>query len=419
MPAKKGQSGIASIVILLVLLIAVIAGVFFFKDKILTKFSQKGPQLSNEEVEKETKDWQTYNFKFAQVALRYPQGWVVKSPDSFTADYKYVDFLPIKGNSEISINPFITVSAGLPYEDPYYNYEVKREAPVESTDAGSLPPPPALPADNIEDLTEDLSKVAYSTPEPRKNFNIPALGEGENAVFSQEQDQTIIRFKKNGVEYTFTANIYTVLQEKMDPVEVNSVLTKMAKSVTFTTEVSSCENFVLKPLADFPQDFVLSNAYASDKKDPISGYSLDINNSFDKVSLRQTAQSTSERVFVVSYKKEGQPFEASEPEMKKLVNLEGGGDLWANNLTVVSLVNCAKDLTNPQVMKDQRIYKIGETAKNPFYLELYASSDNPSKLWGAKSWNIDLLKQTRGAVYVKRGDKLQKYTATNYYVTLK
>ncbi len=414
MPVQKGQSGIASIVILLSLLIAVIVGVFFFKDKILSKFqSQKGPQLSNEEVKKETKDWQTYNFKFAQVSVRYPQGWVVRPPDNSIADYKYVDFLPIKDNSEISINPFITISAGLPYEDSYYYKEEPVAFSKESSDSGFLPPD--LPPSEYEDAPKDY----YPPQTVKNNFNIPALGEGENAVFSQQQDQTIISFKKDGVEYTFTANIYNVLQEKRDPIEVNSTLTKMAKSISFTTELGSCDNFVLKPLADFPQDFVLSNAYNSDKKDPVSGYSLDIHNNYDQVSLRQTAQNTSERIFVVSYKKEGQPMGATEEEIKKLVNIEGGGDLWANNLTVVSLVNCAKDLTNSQVIKDQRIYKIGETSKNPFNLELYASSDNPAKLWGAKTWNVDLLKQTRGSVYIKRGDKLQKYTAANYYVTLK
>jgi hypothetical protein len=420
MSAKQKQSGFASIVIILVLII-IIAAAFFLKDTLLAKFKNIKTDQSIDEIKKETKDWQTYNFKYGQINIKYPEGWVVRSPDNYPSDYKYVDFLPVKEGSQISNSNIITVSAGIPYVEPFYETNVSNEVAMDNFNDSSysgtlLPPPPLPPLDQDVSMSKMYPSQPYIQP---NNFNIPALGAGDNAFFNQQQDQTVITFKKDGVDYTLIANIYSVLQEKMDPAEVTATLTKMAKSVSFTQELSSCDNFVLKPLTTFPENFVLANSYRSDKKDQVMGYTLDINTNIDKYSLEQTARSNSDRIFTVAYKKDGQPMEKSEDLMKGIVNIEGRGDIWSNNLSVLYLVNCADYLTKPNVTKDYRIYRIGNSNESPFNLELYASADNPNKLWGAKEWNINLLKQTRGTVYAKMGDKLQKYTATNYYATLK
>src|SRR3989344_8470455 len=361
MSVLKRQSGIASIVIIFVLIIILGAGFFLLKDNLLSKLQNKNKtDQSIEEIKKETQDWQTYNFN--------------------------------------------SISAGIPYVEPRYEVidEVVIESPQDSSYSGSLPPPPPLPP-----IYKGLQEAIYAQPEsPPNNFNIPALGEGDNAVFNQQQDQTVITFKKDGVDYSLTANIYAVLQEKMDPAEVTAILTKMAKSVSFAEELSGCDNFILKPLTDFPENFVLANSYNSDKKDPVSGYGIDVKGAVDRYSLEQTAQSNSERIFTVVYKKEGQAINSSEELMKGLVNIEDGGDIWSNNLSVLYLLNCADFLTKQNVIKDYRIYKVGESTQSPFNLELYASSENPAKLWGAKVWNINLIKQTRGIVYAKMGNNL-------------
>lgn len=412
--SAQQQRGFSPIIIILVVILVLSAGFYFYKDQILSKFTKEKPSRTTEVTNKETEEWKVYNFKFGQISIKYPPEWVVRSPDNYPSEIKFIDFQPLKSGSEISDQYMVSVSAGVPYEYSYPPAPKMLSLPIPNIDS--------IDSSGSVDIKAPLGYgqeyISLPAPVINNNFNIPALGEGQNALFEQLQDQTSISFRKDGIEYRFTANIYAALQQKLDPVEITDVLTKMAKSVTFTDEVSSCSNFILKPLSDFPDNFVLGNSHQSDKKDQVSGYYFDINANTDKYQLDQTAASTAERLFIISYTKEGQP----QPEstlIKNLVPVEGGGDIYGNNLSVLYLVNCAGDLLKQGTIKDTRIYKIGNSRTNPFNLELYADSKNPTRLWGTKDWSINLLKETRGTVYAKIGDKLQKYSATSFYATLK
>jgi hypothetical protein len=402
----QNQRGFSPLIILVLIFILSGTLIYLFKDEIVGKFKQPDKASTDKEIaeiSKETSDWKTYNFKYAQISVKYPPNWIVRSPDNYPTDIKFVDFQPLKEGSEISDVYLITVSAGLPIE------YISPPFPIEQ---GMLDLPSDLPA--------PVPPPTYYPPVPTQanNFNIPALGEGMNALFEQLQDQTVISFRKDGIEYRFTANIYYALQKNIDPIEVTTTLTKMVKSISFTEETASCDNFVLKPLKGFPDSFVLANSHRSDKKDYVSGYYFDIAGNTDRYSLEQSATSIPERLFIVSYERDGEP--VTNPRlMSTLVNIESGGDIFSNELSVLYLVNCAQLLTQPGAIKDARIYRIGPTGNNPFNLELYADSKNPTRLWGAKEWNIALLKETRGVVYAKIGDELQKYKATNFYTTIK
>lgn len=413
--SAQNQRGFSPIIIILVVILALSAGFYFYKDQILSKFGKEKTSKTTETVNKETSDWKVYNFKFGQISIKYPPEWVVRSPDNYPSEIKFIDFQPLKAGSEISDQYMVSASAGVPYEYSYPTPPRMLSLPI-PPDIGSMDSSGSV---DIKDAPVSAQEyISIPTPVINNNFNIPALGEGQNALFEQLQDQTSISFRKDGVEYRFTANIYAALQQKLDPVEITDVLTKMAKSVTFNEELSNCSDFVLKPLKGFPDNFVLGNSHQSDKKDLVSGYYFDINANTDKYQLDQTAASTAERLFIVSYTKEGQPIPESSI-IKNLVPIEGGGDIYGNNLSVLYLVNCADDLFKQGTIKDTRIYKIGDSRNNPFNLELYADSKNPTRLWGTKDWNTNLLKETRGTVYAKIGDKMQKYTATGFYVTLK
>lgn len=376
MALKTNEKGIAALAVLLILLVMGVGSVYIY-------FKYRYKIASETPISQETKDWQTYEFAFAQVSIKYPKNWLIKSVYKGPAEYKYVDFFPLIDGSVIAGDRIISLGAGLPY------------------DIGG-----------VDDESTQSAYPNYTRYTKDFNFTIPALGNKPNAVFEQQQDFTTIKFERKGIEYSFSADMYQVLNEKMDPSEVTSVLTKMAKSVQFVDRKGSCEEPTLEPLTDFPGSLVLSNRHESDKSDPILGY-------FPKItlenndSLRQDAKRNPDRFFIVSYSKEGSPFSDSGDFSKTVVPITGSKDPWTKDRTSLLFVNCPELLGSS---KYAYIYKIVE-GDSPFGVQIYGLSENPSKLWSVNSWNVDLVKKQRGTVYIKMGDKWQEYKADKVYVS--
>ncbi len=165
-----------------------------------------------------------------------------------------------------------------------------------------------------------------------------------NAFFSQQSSSTTIYFTRNGIDYVLSANIAKALEQKMDPAEITSILTQMAKSVQFTQELGTCDDPVLQPLKTFPDNFTLSNYHDSDKSDTPTGYWPNvtlIGNYNDIEGLQQKAKYSSKRYFLVSYEKDGQPVISDSTFEKNIVLIEGG-DFYntSSNQTIITYVNC-------------------------------------------------------------------------------
>ncbi len=390
----KSQKG--SVVIIILLVFIILVGSFMYYQYLSKGFGNKDKNISinsdNSEKSKSkpaevSNGWQTFDYKYGQMKINYPPGWLVKYDIERTSSYRPIDFIPPQKGSVITTGYIISFNVYVA-QKPYYS-------------------------------ESSSSTQYYNPPPPRNNFNIPALGEGMNAYFSQGSGSTAIYLTRNSVDYVLTANIAKALELKMDPAEITSILTQMSKSIQFTQDLGSCDDPVLQPLSSFPDNFILSNYHDSDKSDKPTGYwpnvSLDGNyNDID--GLQQKANYGSKRYFLVSYAKEGEPFTTNSNFEQTVVSIQGG-DYYSisDNQTILIYVNCADKVQSGYPVQ---FFYIGNDGINKFEVPVYGAFDNSRKLWGLDKWNINLLKKTRNSVYIKMGNKWQKYSANNYYVAL-
>lgn len=332
-------------------------------------------------------DWQTFNFKYGQMKISYAPGWLVKYVMQLTSSYQYVDFIPAKTGSVITSDYIITLNVSVP-QKPYTSYESSASA-------------------------------QYYYYAPQNNFNIPGLGEGMNAYFDQQSNYTSVKFLRNGVQYSLGADIARALQQKMDPAEITSIVTKMAKSIEFTKETGTCDDPVLAPLTTFPDNFVLSNYHDSDRTDMPTGYWPNVTTgaNYDyQNGLDQKTKGDSRRFFLISYEKNGQSFEDSAAFQKSAVLITGGYYYSMDtDATTLMYVNCIDKIPTG---KAPQFFSIGSDSKDPFQIAIYGASNNPQNLWGVTKWNTDLLKKTRGEVYIKMGNQWQKYSAKDFYTAI-
>lgn len=403
---KTAQKGIAVLLVPVIIAVLVVLGFLVYKNYV-SKTNLLPQQIGQNLIASPSPkaeiptSWKTFTMKYGRVAISYPPNWLVKYIPNQYGSSQYADFFYTKGESVVSGEYVISLNVGVADQ---YSY---------------------------------LNSSQY-------NFVLPSLGTTANAKISQAQDITTIQFIKDGVFYTLTANLYEANRQKIDILELNSTLSQMAKSLTFVDAVASCEEPVLAPIKTFPKNFALSNRHDSDSKDPLSGYwpdiSQDPNNSY---YLKEDGSRTSMRSFIVTYEKDGEPFKHTDDFRKTLAPISGIStnnqlsvpvempvssellpvptivpapyvDTYNTDITIILNVNCVDQW---KTQNNLRLYTATEDKNYPFSIAMYASSDNPQKLWGASKWNIDLLKKTRNVVYIRIGDQWQKYTAKNYYAT--
>lgn len=385
---RFSEAGFSPILIIITVVLFVIlleggyvifTGIFANKEtSVVTSDSKKAEILSG---------WQTFNYKYGQMKIGYPKGWLVKYDKNKISSYMPVDFIPPAKDSVITTDYMITLNVYAPAK-PYYSE--------------------ASP-----------SAEYYTPPAPKNNFNLPGLGEGMNAYFSQSSYSTTVYLTRNSIDYVLTADISKALNQKMDPAEITTILTQMAKSIEFTDEIGSCDDPVLAPLKNFPDNFILSNYHDSDKSDIPTGYwpnvSL-IGNYNDSEGLQLKSKGYIKRYFLVSYKKEGQPFNSDDNFTKTVVPITGG-DYYSvmQNHTVIFYINCMDSVKTGSPIQ---FFYIGNDGLSKFEIDVYGAADNPQKLWSVDKWNTDLLKKTRSEVYIKMGDQWQKYSAKDFYTAL-
>lgn len=374
----KNTQGFSLILLILLVSIILVGAGIGYVSFLRPKATQPQEEVQiPDAIKEQTKSWKDYKLKYGQIALKYPPNLLVKHiPSNYYAS-QYVDFFYVNDDSTLG-ERVITLEVGFPQDNEYQQ-------------AGAY-------GTNLFD---------------KPNFIIPSLGSEPKAFYSQQNNMTEISFTKDGVRYRLTVDLYQVNSQKLDPVVINNLLDTMAKTITFTNEQGSCEEPVLKPLSDFPNYFVLSNRHKSDNKDPFKGYGTNPNGRLyenDKINNHGM------RTFLVSYEKDGASFSSTQEFQKTIVPISGykGYSYDNKDKTGLLYVNCPNDFTD----NEEQIYRVGEDSSDPFAVNIYGLSSNPTKLWGQEKWNTDLLKQTRNTVYIKMGDKWQKYKASDYIVTM-
>lgn len=255
MPAN--QKGSLPIIISIIVILIALTGAYYLGQKNSFKVTQSNPSSSPVAVvetkafeKKEISDWQKYNLKFGQINIYYPPKWLVKDVDYLAANY------------------------GSDYRSIYF-------FPVEQS---------VVTEDNIIYLSVQLDQSQNPPVFLPDNFIIPALGDKPNANYSQQNNQTTLTFKHSGVLYILSLNLDAGLRTKLDPTQLTDIFNKMAKTLEFTNQTGTCDDPVLKPLADFPANFMLVNRHASDASDKVAYYYPEVlnpgtNSYFDPASL--------------------------------------------------------------------------------------------------------------------------------------
>ncbi|MBI2021791.1 hypothetical protein HYS93_02830 [Candidatus Daviesbacteria bacterium] len=408
MPKREfGFAPVIVVLIVLLMLTAVAAYLYISKSNpnLLPNFkkSEQEPDKEGNNSKAVVPDtWQTFKYKFGQISISYPPNWFVKTNFNISSTTQFIEFSMGKDKTVLAGDPLISLSVGMPRDNYSGVYPI------------------AVPMEESAQDGEVGSKVLIDTPPyytSNLNFTIPALGDKPNASYSQYQDISSVTFIKDGVAYTLSAYIYRANEQKLDPGELNSILSKMAKSIRFNKEQSSCDDPVLKPLDDFPTSFTLATVHNSDGRDTISGYGLTPTLTTDqKFNLPDYAKGNLQRIFLVNYEKSGNSFKEDENFKKSIVAIAGSLYSYpAEDQTSILNVNCPEYLTKASYYQP---FVISENTSDPFNIAVFGSSSNPQELWGQAKWNAQLLKKTRSIVYIKRGDFWQKYSAKDYFVNL-
>lgn len=382
MPNQKGS--IAIIIGVIVILAALTAAYYFGQKNSLNlkpNSSPPVPVVETKAVDKqEIMDWQKFNLKFGQINIYYPPKWVVRAMPPYSVwDYHYIDFFPVD-HSVVTSDHIISLN-------------VQRKL--------SFPNPNYIP-----------------TPTPQDNFVIPSLGDKPNAYYNQQDNSTIIIFTRNGVEYVLSLDLNQGLRANLDPANLTDIFNKMAKTIEFTDQAGSCDDPVLKPLSDFPSDFILLNHHKSDGSDPVKYYYPDMispTNSSPNIKSSFPTNDDLIRYFALIYQKDGGTFDDTTAFQKTVVPINGTREVWLTDKTAIIGVNCSIK-PGPNALSGD--FVASQDGSDLFAIDLYGKSDNPQKLWGVANWNINTLKGARDTVYIKRANKWQAYKAINYSIGL-
>ena len=244
------------------------------------------------------------------------------------------------------------------------------------------------------------------------NYNIPGLGDGQNAFFIKDANSETLIFKMHGLNYHLVANLVEAGKESVD---VDSVFQYIVKTLKISSDQSTCKEPKLVPLGNFPDNFTLSNYHDSDGTDNVESiYPLT-----KKKASAQEIQDHSAgtlRYFLVDYVKDGFPFVPDNKFIVAPINSVSSPGVADKEGTGILHLNCID--TEDDVPGKNQPFVISQDTNNPFAIQIFGSAENPQALWSQEKWNINLLKQTRSTVYIKRGAAWQKYSTKNYYATM-
>lgn len=320
-------------------------------------------------------NWQNYNWRYGRMEIKYPENW---QPEYFTNSTTlsfglYV--VPKTSNEQSFFSPIISISAYPTYINDSYSPQTSNQ----------------------------------------NNYNIAALGSGNNAYFSNDYSPRI-EFKHQGVTYTIYANPVTNQYHTVTYQDAVNYLAEVVKNIKFTQDQPDCKSSVVAPLTTFPTSFVLSNTHLAEPNEPYQGYWPNPYSYVDTQNYYWASTTQKEsRGFLVTYYPSGAPFKSDEAFLKKIVPIYGSTQSYDREKTVILNVNCAENLND---YSGNIIYMLDTQDSNPFAIKAYASSENPNKLWGTERWSVDLLKQTRNVIYINFKDQWQKYTAKDYFSTV-
>lgn len=267
-------------------------------------------------------------------------------------------------------------------------------------------------------ITVNASIPDNKTASKSFNFNIPALGNGLNAIFEKSSDKSTASFFNRGVLYTFEADYKEGSKLGFNSDSLDQILKTTAASITFLNEPSSCKDSALMSLIDFPTNFALYNYHDSDSTDPVYSYWPYTNKRDDSKYLQDDASRNSKRGFMVLYVKDGNSFNDSSSFSNSVTSIHpnqngGGFDETGTGLYHFNCIDTQEDGPGNDMP-----YHISENDTDQFGIHLYGNASNPQTLWGTAKWNLNLLKSVRNKVYIKRGNLWQGYKATDYFATM-
>ncbi len=255
-------------------------------------------------------------------------------------------------------------------------------------------------------------------PEGEVNYQIPALGAQNTAIKSQTNNSFTVDFLHNRVLYDISVDLDALHTVGYSSEGFAKVVDDMIQSISFINEHSTCASRALTPVDTFPGSFTLYNYHMSDGTDPINTYFPYTNKGIKDVSGQSTSKMQTPRDvgFMVNYKISGDSFE--DPEfIKRVVAVRGNNNTDFGDVgTGIWHYNCVD--TQEDGPGYEQPYHISDDFTDPFALHVYGYSANPQALWGVEKWNIQLLKKYRNEVYVRIGNKWQKYQAIGYFATM-
>jgi hypothetical protein len=269
---------------------------------------------------------------------------------------------------------------------------------------------------------EWMTNKGYTTNE--LNFNIPTLSQENNAHYSLNENYPVVTFTNRGVVY-FVNHLFSVPKFNT-PVnsKMATIIKKIAQSFEPTNNTSTCTHPTYVPITDFPEHFTLiDDRVISDESDSINTVSPYTSSSkhpsarYVDESFLDQFDNSAMRAFITKYKKIG------EAEIRDR-GIHGFTQISKDLLTertehIIKIwhVNCAYEELDRPI--DNQPYHIGtyDAVEDPFAVDIYTDSRLNSSLDSAEQWNLDLVKEARREIYVKRDNVWQKYEAFDYAVT--
>lgn len=248
--------------------------------------------------------------------------------------------------------------------------------------------------------------------------NLSIQGGGKAEVYKMNDGSIMIKFIHNKITYYLTVMKDYISMQNLDSASVENVARHMVSSITFLNESYSCKNPALTPISSFPDNFTLLNNHDSDGTDELNSFEPYARIFNDKSYMQAYGGNTGTmRVFMVNYVKSGDIFEKSSFNDVVTPIIRDNSPQYSVNLsTEITHINCIDSQEDGP--GQPQIFHPGIDESDPFAIHLYGYKINPTTLWGADKWNVNLLKKTRNEVYVHIGNQWQKYKATDYFVSL-
>ncbi|MBI5614265.1 hypothetical protein HY947_05045 [Candidatus Gottesmanbacteria bacterium] len=261
------------------------------------------------------------------------------------------------------------------------------------------------PDNSYEIITIDRSPVSYDA----SSFRILRPSVDIGIINDNPKEETLtLPFRVRSVMMELMYNNKNAASQGVHIESATDVLQHIAESIHLVDTVSTCKNPSLIPLADFPQSFSLANLRQSETNEPVVSYYPFTKKNTGEISYQPQ---NSNRQYIISYIRDGNSFASSNEFDSTLSPItttdEANTELWH--------VNCID--TQDDGPGNEQAFVINHDNANPFAVDLYGKGDNGTKLWSKEKWTVDLLKNTRDVVYVRRSKVWQKYKAVEYAVT--